>query len=218
VVQRGNRRQKVFFGKTDYAAYLQLMGEFCELHDVAIWSYCLMPSHVHLILVPSTEDSLARAVGEAHRRYTRRINFRKDWRGHLWQGRFSSFVMDEPYLMTAARYVQRNPVKAKLETRCEDWPWSSAKAHATGKPDDICETGWLSDRIGGWGCSWREYLAQPDEDRVIQTMRRHENTGRPLGDKPFVQRLEKLLDRRLLPGKAGRPPKKTKQGKRSRDT
>jgi len=88
-----------------------------------------MPNHVHLILVPSTADGLARAVGETHRRYTRMINFREGWRGHLWQGRFSSFVMSEQHLMGAVRYVERNPVKAGLVDRAEDWPWSSAAAH-----------------------------------------------------------------------------------------
>ncbi len=70
-----------------------------------------MPNHVHLIVVPQSAGSLRRAIGEAHRRYTRRINFREGWRGHLWQGRFASFVMDEDHLLTAARYVELNPVR-----------------------------------------------------------------------------------------------------------
>ena len=98
----------------DYAAYLELMAEWCREEGVEIWSYCLMPNHVHLIAVPKTEDGLRRAIGEAHRRYTRRINFREKWRGYLWQGRFASFIMDEPYLLAAARYVELNPVRAKL--------------------------------------------------------------------------------------------------------
>jgi putative transposase len=77
VTQRGNRRQQTFFNDGDYAAYLDLMGEWCREEGVEIWSYCLMPNHVHLIAVPKTEDGLRRAIGEAHRRYTRRINFRE---------------------------------------------------------------------------------------------------------------------------------------------
>ena len=95
VTQRGNRRQPTFFDDEDYAAYLELMADGCREEGVAIWAYCLMPNHVHLIGVPETEQSLRRAIGEAHRRYTRRINFRERWRGYLWQGRFASFVMDE---------------------------------------------------------------------------------------------------------------------------
>jgi putative transposase len=79
-----------------------------------------MPNHVHLILVPATESGLRDALGEAHRRYTRPINFRQGWRGHLWQERFHSFVMDERHLTAAARYVELNPVRARLCQRPED--------------------------------------------------------------------------------------------------
>src|SRR5688500_8507578 len=88
VTQRGNRRQQTFFKDDDYKEYLRLLSEWCRRCDVEVWAYCLMPNHVHLILVPTTEAGLSKAVSEAHRRYTRHINFREGWRGHLWQGRF----------------------------------------------------------------------------------------------------------------------------------
>ena len=112
VTQRGYPRQETFFGEEDYQHHLELMAQFCRAEQVAIWAYCLMPNHVHLIVVPQSAESLRRAIGEVHRRYTRRINFREGWRGHLWQGRFASFVMDEDHLLTAARYVELNPVCA----------------------------------------------------------------------------------------------------------
>ena len=114
VTQRGNRRQQTFFGEEDYQHYLELISRFCRAEQVAIWAYCLMTNHVHLIVVPQSAESLRRAIGEAHRRYTRRINFREGWRGHLGQGRFASFVMDEDQLLTAARYVEFNPVRARI--------------------------------------------------------------------------------------------------------
>jgi len=95
VTQRGNRRQQTFFNDEDYQSYLELMSEWCMKFQVETWAYCLMPNHIHLIVGPETKDGLNQAIGEAHRRYTRRINFREGWRGHLWQGRFSSFIMDE---------------------------------------------------------------------------------------------------------------------------
>ena len=101
ITQRGNRRQQTFFAEEDYRAYLHLMSEWCSKHGVDIWAYCLMPNHVHLIGVPQSIEGLARAIGEAHRRYTRRVNFREGWRGHLWQGRFASYVLDEAHLMAA---------------------------------------------------------------------------------------------------------------------
>ena len=112
VTQRGNRRMPVFFAEGDYRRYVALMAEWCGRFDVAVWAYCLMPNHVHLVLVPETAEGLSRAVSEAHRRYTQYVNSREGWRGHLWQGRFASFVMDEPYLLTATRYVELNPVRA----------------------------------------------------------------------------------------------------------
>ena len=105
VTQRGNRRLETFFSPDDYRAYVDLLAEHCRAARVAVWAYCLMPNHVHLILVPRDADGLRAALGEAHRRYTRRINFREGWRGYLWQGRFASFAMDERHLLAAARYV-----------------------------------------------------------------------------------------------------------------
>ena len=122
LTQRGNRRQRTFFRQDDYQAYRELMAEWCARCGVAVWAYCLMPNHVYLIAVPKSEDGLRRAIGEAHRRYTRRVNFREGWRGHLWPGRFGSFVMDEAYLLAGARYVERNPVRAGLCRRPQDFP------------------------------------------------------------------------------------------------
>lgn len=211
ITQRGNRRQRTFFCDDDYRAYLDLMCEWCDKHEVRIWGYCLMPNHVHLIVVPPTANALCRAIGEAHRRYTRRVNFRKAWRGHLWQGRFSSFPVDSGHLLAAARYVERNPVKAKLVKSASAWPWSSAATHVSGKPDGIAETAWLTKRIAGWGCTWAEHLRKADDKDFAAMMRLHENTGRPMGDKPFVRKLEALLGRSLLPGQPGRPKKSRKQ-------
>ncbi len=114
VTQRGNRRQQTFFSDEDYQLYLELMSEWCMKYAVETWAYCLMPNHIHLIVVPETKEGLNLAIGEAHRRYTRHINFRERWRGHLWQGRFSSFIMDERYLSACTRYVELNPVRSGL--------------------------------------------------------------------------------------------------------
>jgi len=134
VTQRGNRRQRTFFGAADYRAYLALMAEWCASQKVRILAYCLMPNHVHLVAVPREARGLARAIGGAHRRYTRRINFRKRWRGYLWQGRFGSCVMDRKHCLAAARYIERNPVRAGLVTRAWKWPWSSAAANPAPRP------------------------------------------------------------------------------------
>jgi putative transposase len=137
LTQRGDRRQETFFCDDDYRAYIQLMGEWCTKSGAEVRAYCLMPNHVHLILVPESEESLRRAVGEAHRRYTRLMNFRDRWRGHLWQGQFGSYAMDERYLPAAVRYVELNPLRAGLVDRPETYPWSSAAANLNGRDDAL---------------------------------------------------------------------------------
>jgi len=172
---------------------------------VEIWAYCLMPNHVHLIAVPESEDGLRKAIGEAHRRYTCQINFREQWKGHLWQGRFTSFLMDEKYLLAAARYVELNPVKAGLVEKPEKYLWSSANAHMKGQDDELVVVKKLLVMVDGW----HKFLSisSAEEDDVL--IRRHEQTGRPLGSDTFVRVLEKKLSRILIPSKGGRPKKQS---------
>ncbi len=205
VTQRGNRRQVTFFEDDDYRRYLALMSQWCRRCAVEVWAYCLMPNHVHLIVVPSTEDGLRRGLGEAHRRYTRHVNFREGWRGHLWQGRFASFPMDEGYLMRAARYVELNPVRAKLCRAPWRWRWSSAAAHVAGRDDGLVRVGPLLERAG----DWRQFLSEGLDADEVELFRRHERTGRPLGQTPFLERLEKTLQRVIRPRKRGPRPIKT---------
>jgi putative transposase len=199
VTQRGNRRQRTFFGEADYRAYLGLMAQWCGRCGVAVWAYCLMPNHVHLIATPEGADGLRRAIGEAHRRYTRRINAREDWTGYLWQGRFASFPLDEAHALMAARYIELNPVRARLARRAQDYPWSSARAHLAGRDDGLVKTGPLLALVDDWGA----FLAGGLEERAAQTLRRHERTGWPLGGEDFLAALETALKRPLRPGKRG---------------
>jgi putative transposase len=157
ITQRGNRRQQTFFSEDDYKAYLKLMAEWCEKYDVQIWAYCLMPNHIHLIAVPSKKETLRSAIGEAHRRYTRRINFSKGRRGHLWQERFSSFVMDEPHFLLCLRYVENNPVRAKLVKQPQQRPWSSASAHIKAKNDILVN---VSPALSIVQDDWKRFLSK----------------------------------------------------------
>lgn len=202
ITQRGNRRLETFFAESDYLEYLYLMAEWCNRCKVQIWAYCLMPNHVHLIAVPESEDGLSRAIGEAHRRYTRYINSQKEWKGHLWQGRFASFPMDDPYLIATARYIKLNPVKAGMVKRPEEYRWSSAKAHLQGEDDILVKDGPLLAIVG----NWQELLASDLAERKYERLRRHERSGRPLGDDAFLAKLEKMTTRVLQKHRPG--PKK----------
>ncbi|HEY6007167.1 MAG TPA: transposase [Geobacteraceae bacterium] len=177
VTQRGNRRQVVFFREDDYLFYLSLLAQFCKAAGTEVWAYCLMPNHVHLIMVPSTPDGLRASIAEAHRRYTRRINQRFEWRGHLWQDRFSSFPMGEKHLLTAARYIELNPIRAHLAETPQDYRWSSAGAHLAGRDDLLAKASPLLEMAGDWS----GLLASGLTGEEAEDFRQHEKTGKPMG-------------------------------------
>ena len=194
VTQRGNRRQRTFFRSSDYFLYRSLMREQCRRRGVQIWSYCLMPNHVHWMLSPSTPAGLALAVGEAHRRYTVIVNKREGWGGYLWQGRFASFPMEDAYLHNGARYILMNPVRAGLVDRAEEWRFSSASAHLSGQADGIVELSHLEKVVG----DWRSFLSEDLDAGEADKLRLHQRTGRPLGSESFLRRLEPIAGRRLV--------------------
>jgi len=211
ITQRGNRRLQTFFNEEDYAEYLRLMAEWLTKRDVSVWAYCLMPNHVHLLVVPATEDGLRRGIGEAHRRYSRRINFREGWRGHLWQGRFSSFILDDDHMLAAARYIERNPVAAGLVEAPWDYPWSSARAHLEGRDDILVRVQPLLEIVE----DWRDFIGQETTKEIVRTIQQHERTGRPLGDEAFVDALEQKTRRDLRRKKTGpKGPRRKNQEER----
>jgi putative transposase len=210
ITQRGNRAQKTFLCDQDFQTYLELMAEWCGFHQVEIWAYCLMPNHVHLIAVPRTADGLRRAIGEVHRRYTNMVNLRQRWRGHLWQGRFASFVLGKPFLLTAVRHVELNPVRAGLSSAPSRYRWSSAGAHLRGRDDTLVKVAPLLKEVP----DWRGFLRRVLREEEVNVLRSHERTGRPLGEEAFVAKLEKKLGRVLRRQKPG--PKRKQQRARSR--
>src|SRR5690606_23208677 len=127
--------QSVFFRPADYRLYRSLRAEACGAAGVAVWAYALMPNHLHLLLVPEEPRGLARALGEAHRRYSSAVNMRQGWTGYLWQGRFASCALGPEHTLAAARYIELNPVRAGLARTPATWPWSSARAHLKGRDD-----------------------------------------------------------------------------------
>jgi putative transposase len=199
VTQRGNRRQRTFFCRADYRAYLAILAEEKRRASVGVWAYCLMPNHVHLIVVPESSDGLSSLFRDVHRRYTTKVNKRFGWKGHLWQERFHSCVLDENHLLAAARYVELNPVRAGLCRQPGDWPWSSARPHISGCDDQVVSVGPLLRIIGDWGT----YLKEPDPVGVLEEIRKNSRTGRPLGDHAFIQRLETISGRNLRVQKPG---------------
>ena len=173
VIQRGNRRLKVFFSDEDKDLYLGLLRRHAEKHGILIWAYCLMDNHVHIVAVPRARDSLARGIGEAHRKFTNLINIRENWNGYLWQGRFISYPMDGGHLFAAVRYIERNPVRARIVSQAEQYRWSSAPAHVFNVKDDILSACPLTADIKDWA----SYLSRKDDDSEVRKFVEHEHTG-----------------------------------------
>jgi putative transposase len=199
VTQRGNRKQITFFSDNDYLFYLKVLADWCRRYGVENWAYCLMPNHVHLIFVPESGDGLRRAIGEAHKRYSGMVNVREGWKGHLWQGRFFSYPLDEAYLLAAVRHIEMNPVRAGLSDSPGQYPWSSARAHLIGCDDVLVDVRPLLDRVA----NWIDFLAIPVSTREVEALRRHEKTGRPLGNAKFIAQIEQRLNRVVRRGKPG---------------
>jgi putative transposase len=201
VTQRGNGRQKTFFEKADYALYLDLFAQAAERARVEVWAYCLMPNHVHAIVVPADADGLRRTFGELHRRYTGYVNARARRTGHLWQGRFGSAAMDEEHLAHAFRYVSLNPVRARLVKRAADWNWSSVRAHLAGADDHVVRVAPALERVGAFAAFLAETV---DEDAAFLALRRAESVGRPTAAPSGSPRSKAARAGRWLQARAGR--------------
>ncbi|AVM76176.1 transposase [Magnetospirillum gryphiswaldense] len=203
VTQRGNGRAQVFFGDEDYALYRALLAESCRSAGVAVWAWVLMPNHVHLILAPSDEDGLRRALAPVHRRYAGHVHARLRRTGHFWQGRYGTVVMDEAHLAAALRYVAFNPVRTGLTDQPRDWPWSSVHAHLSATDDGITALAPVLSRFSDFA----GFLDVPADGAAIKRLRQAETIGRPLGDDGFVSALEDRCGRSLKPARRGPRPR-----------
>lgn len=206
ITQRGNYKQNVFFDDNDRQQYLYWISEYSAKYSLSIFAYCLMHNHVHFIAIPWEEDSLAKTFNAAHMRYSQYFNKKLKQNGHLWQGRFYSCVLDEPHLLLAVRYIERNPVRANIVKQAWQWRWSSALAHA-GIGKSLLR---LSDfsKIVDMPCkSWKAYIDSVENEEMLSILRKRTLTGRPLGSANFIEELEKRLGRGLTVLSKGRPKK-----------
>jgi len=202
VTQRGNRREPVFFCDADRLTFLRLLRLYAPRYDLDVLAYCLMPNHVHLVVVPQKSDALAGTFRPVHSLYAQHVNETQGLTGLLWQGRFFSCALDAIHLCRAVRYVERNPVRARLVEHAVAYLWSSARAHCGMRAQSF-----LSDispfmNIGDWAA----WLDEDQDAREIEALRKHTRTGRPLGDNDFLTALETRLGQPVRPHKRG--PKK----------
>lgn len=198
ITQRGQRKMPVFFKDEDYQLYLDLLSEFSQKYHVSIWSYCLMPNHIHLIAVPQNEASLASMMAQIHKRYSTAINKREKWTGTLWQGRYYSYVMDKEHARSAMRYVAFNPVSAGLVKTPWEYRWSNTYNNAHDKAlQEVC----------GTYEEWVAYLRQAEATLTEkqEEIKKHLSSGLPFGSDDFISDLEKKRKQVLRPARRGRP-------------
>jgi putative transposase len=173
--------------------YLEWLEYYSDRYLLKIWAYCLMNNHVHFVAVPGAEESMARTFNILHMRYAQYANARQGEKGHLWQGRYYSCALDEKHVYAAVRYVENNPVSAKVVRKAENYKWSSAKSHVKKMRDQIL--------------TWAAYLEEKDDAGTTQALRENTKTGRPCGDEKFIRKIEQAVGRRLVALPRGRPKK-----------
>lgn len=175
ITHRGNRRGDVFFETQDRDDYKDLLLVYATRNELQVWAYCLMTNHVHLLGVPEAKESLARTMGQTHGRFAQVQNEKYGWAGHLWGNRYFATPLDEEHLWAAVRYVELNPVRAGLVTRAEEYPWSSARAHATGEHDRLLSP---NRPFPGWVEDWANWLSRGLSEDEVERLRRHLRSGK----------------------------------------
>lgn len=202
ITQRGNRGQDVFFTDDDRRRYLGWLRDYSERYQLELLAYCLMTTHVHVVGLPRSSDSIARVMQILSTRHSQTINALHGWGGHLWQGRFFSTALDEAHLWSAVRYIELNPVRAGLVTLAQEYPWSSAAFHLGLRPDRYIRSS------SEWGSAmegWAEALSLPEDEELVDLIRLRTTTGYPCGGEDFVRKISEASGRDLTVRRVGRP-------------
>jgi len=205
IIERGNNRERVFRDSTDYEKYLFFLSKYSEEKEVAVLAYCLMPNHVHLLVRPSDEESLAKMMQGVTLCYTQYFNRKKGRTGRLWECRYHSTVIDgNSYLWTVSRYIENNPVRAGIVKRPEEYPYSSAKAHILGTKDTLLKEPLFDRRQLN---EYRRFVKLEENKRTLEEIRKQTRSGKPLGDGGFLKILFEQLGHDLIFRQKGRPRK-----------
>ncbi|MBM5810801.1 MAG: transposase [Gammaproteobacteria bacterium] len=205
VTQRGNRRGQVFFTDADRRVYLSWLRQYAAAAAVEVVAYCLMTNHVHLVVVPAVTHGLYQFLKPLNMRFAQRINRLREWKGHVWQGRFHSSALDETGLLMAVRYVERNPVRAGLVSRAEEYFWSSAGAHCGFGRDPVLTSASRWHEALECVGDWSQWLAISDDSHSQEDLRRCTEQNLPCGSPVFIETLERDSGRPLRsrgPGRA----------------
>jgi putative transposase len=215
VIQRGNNRQPIFFAEEDYALYRRWLAEAADAHGCAIHAYVLMTNHVHFLLTPKKKNSLPRMMQLLGRRYVRHVNDAYGRSGTLWEGRYRAAPIDaNDHFFSCCRYIELNPVRARLAKHPRDYPWSSYRAHATGTADELVAPHRLFKRLGRSAAErqkeYRALFRGKLDAEFVDALRAATNGGWALGGERFRREIAKAARRRVTPLPKGRPRKSAK--------
>ena len=209
VRERGVRKEPIFHDDSDRMVYIRALKKNCTECRIKIWAYCLMTNHVHLIAVTEDEKSISLALHDAHSTYSSYFNAKYGFAGHVWARRPDICAMDYTHMSNAVRYVERNPVRAKMVIRAEDYLWSSAAAHCEIRDDTLLSG---DCPLVGLIPDWSDWLEVDHSEAEKRTIREHTSAGRIWCTPEVLQELERIHGRKLSSRKPGRPKKPEKPG------
>lgn len=205
VLNRGNARKTVFHKEGDYAAFLKVLREAAEQTPMRLLAYCLMPNHFHLVLWPHGDEDMSLYMRWLLSTHVRRYHQHYHSSGHVWQGRFKAFpIQEDDYLVAVMRYAERNPLRAKLVRRAEQWRWSSISSERTDHPE-------LHQGPVKRGPNWLDFVNQPQTESEVKRLRECLNRGRPFGDESWQQRAAADLGLEASLNPRGRPRKSSSE-------
>ncbi len=201
VIQRGNNREAIFYAEGDYQFYLTKLSEAAEKHGCEVHAYVLMTNHVHLLVTPQQDDSIAKMMQNVGRYYVQYFNHSYERTGTLWEGRYKATLIDtEQYLLTCMRYIELNPVRAiNMAGHPSEYPWSSYRFNALGYHDKLLTPHLEYERLGktpeARQGAYRQLFRAHIPEKTIEEIREATNKAWVLGSERFKQRIQKRLDR-----------------------
>ncbi len=208
VIQRGNNRDIIFVTDTDREFYLEVLLESCRRFECRIHAYVLMTNHVHFLLTPDTPSAISQVMQSVGRRYVQYFNYSYRRTGTLWEGRYKSTLIDtEKYLLTCHRYIELNPVRARMVDAPSEYRWSSHRHNALGQYDPVVTPHELYEALGSTD-SYRqrvyfELFKNAVEEQDLRAIRESTNKAWVLGDDRFKEKIQAALDRQAMPKARG---------------
>jgi putative transposase len=202
VLNRGNGRRTVFHKKGDFEAFIKLLREAGERIDVRLIAFCLLPNHFHLLLWPHRDGDLSAYMMWLTTAHVRRYHQHYHSSGHVWQGRFRSFpIQEDDHLLTVHRYIERNAVRANLAPRAQDWLWSSAGPMRQGFPA-------LTRNPVPHQVDWLQYVNEPQTEAEVEALHECIRRRRPYGEEAWTRTTAEQMGLEASLRPRGRPAKK----------